>query len=44
MALFAVLLPLVMLGVVLALGRYEDFLLPPVQPDEDRPEKAALGH
>ncbi|MER5939855.1 MULTISPECIES: hypothetical protein [unclassified Streptomyces] len=29
MALLAVLLPLLMLGVVLALGRYEDLLLPP---------------
>jgi len=28
MALFAVLIPFVMLGVVLALGRYEELLLP----------------
>lgn len=33
MALLAVLLPLLMLGVVLALGRYEDLLLPK-DPDE----------
>ncbi|MGI5379380.1 hypothetical protein ACQEV2_35010 [Streptomyces sp. CA-251387] len=43
MALLAVLLPLLMLGVVLALGRYEDLLLPK-EKDEDRPEGAALGH
>ncbi|WP_265582681.1 hypothetical protein [Streptomyces ferrugineus] len=42
MALLAVLLPLLMLGVVLALGRYEELLLP--EKDEDRPEGAALGH
>ncbi|MFI6012427.1 hypothetical protein ACIBAG_27025 [Streptomyces sp. NPDC051243] len=40
MVLLAVLLPLVMLGVVLALGRYEDLLLPREQED-DRPERAA---
>ncbi|MFE5887873.1 hypothetical protein ACWCQZ_19525 [Streptomyces sp. NPDC002285] len=43
MALLAVLLPLLMLGAVLALGRYEELLLPRDQ-DEDRPEGAALGH
>ncbi|WP_279616751.1 MULTISPECIES: hypothetical protein [Streptomyces] len=43
MALLAVLLPILMLGVVLALGRYEDLLLPK-EKDEDRPEGAALGH
>ncbi|MFH0515785.1 hypothetical protein ACHBTE_01210 [Streptomyces sp. M41] len=43
MALLTVLLPLAMLGVVLALGRYEDLLLPK-EPDEDRPQEAALGH
>ncbi|MEU6996400.1 hypothetical protein ABZ953_37835 [Streptomyces sp. NPDC046465] len=35
MAVLAVFIPLVMLGVVLALGRYEELLLPPAQnPDE----------
>ncbi|MFJ2768763.1 hypothetical protein [Streptomyces sp. NPDC087300] len=35
MAVLAVFIPLVMLGVILALGRYEEFLLPPAQrPDE----------
>ncbi|GHG87227.1 hypothetical protein [Streptomyces lanatus] len=43
MALLAVLLPLLMLGIVLALGRYEELLLPR-EKDEDRPEGAALGH
>ncbi|ELS57754.1 hypothetical protein STVIR_1178 [Streptomyces viridochromogenes Tue57] len=37
------LLPILMLGMVLALGRYEDLLLP-TEKDEDRPEGAALGH
>jgi hypothetical protein len=40
MALLAVLLPLLMLGAVLALGRYEELLLPR-EPDDDRPEGAA---
>lgn len=44
MALLAVLLPLLMLGVVLALGRYEDLLLPEDPAEADRPEGAALGH
>ncbi|NGO77291.1 hypothetical protein G6045_16730 [Streptomyces sp. YC504] len=35
MALFAVLTPLVMLGVVLALGRYEELLLPSVEEPEE---------
>lgn len=45
MALLAVLLPCLMLGVMLALGRYEDLLLPR-EKDEERPEpeRAALGH
>jgi hypothetical protein len=37
MALLAVLIPLLMLGVVLALGRYEELLLP-----EEREEAARL--
>lgn len=37
MALLAVLLPLLMLGVVLALGRYEDLLLPKDPDEADRP-------
>ncbi|MFC5213103.1 hypothetical protein [Streptomyces coerulescens] len=43
MALLAVLLPLLMLGVVLALGRYEELVLPKAQ-DEDKPEGAVLRH
>lgn len=41
MALLAVLLPLLMLGAVLALGRYEDALLPRNPDDADRPQGAA---
>nr|WP_276148048.1 hypothetical protein [Streptomyces scabiei] len=39
MAAVVVLIPLLMLGVVLALGRYEEMLLPPAEP-VDRPEPA----
>ncbi|MFJ7335136.1 hypothetical protein ACIQU3_16155 [Streptomyces sp. NPDC101110] len=39
MALLAVLIPLLMLGVVLVLGRYEDLLLP--HEDADRSQPAA---
>lgn len=42
MVLLAVIIPLLMLGVVLAMGRYEELLLPKEQP-EDRPERAVLG-
>ncbi|WP_281193180.1 hypothetical protein [Streptomyces yerevanensis] len=43
MAIFAVMLPVLMLGVVLALGRYEEWLLPSNRhPDE--PETPALPH
>ncbi|WP_344395671.1 hypothetical protein [Streptomyces vastus] len=43
MAVFAVIMPVLMLGVVLALGRYEEWLLPPARhPDE--PERRALPH
>ncbi len=38
MAMLAVLIPLLMLGVVLVLGRYEELLLP--QEDADRREPA----
>ncbi|AXE89877.1 MULTISPECIES: hypothetical protein [unclassified Streptomyces] len=38
MAMLAVLIPLLMLGVVLVLGRYEELLLP--QDDADRHEPA----
>ncbi|MER5835427.1 hypothetical protein ABT116_32510 [Streptomyces sp. NPDC002130] len=41
MALLAVLIPLLMLGVVLVLGRYEELLLP--QDDADRREPAAVS-
>ncbi|GAA3504650.1 hypothetical protein GCM10019016_117630 [Streptomyces prasinosporus] len=37
MVVFAVLVPLFMLGVVLVLGRYEDLLLPPRRPDAGDP-------
>ncbi|MDQ1049826.1 hypothetical protein [Streptomyces sp. V4I2] len=39
MALLAVIIPLLMLGVVLALGRYEELLLP--EEDADRYEPVA---
>ncbi|WP_185932717.1 hypothetical protein [Streptomyces sp. WAC 01325] len=46
MALLTVLLPLLMLGVVLALGRYEDLLLPqeqdPLEPAA--PPARTMGH
>ncbi|MEU6302380.1 hypothetical protein [Streptomyces chartreusis] len=46
MALLTVLLPLLMLGVVLALGRYEDLLLPqeqdPLEPAA--PPAPTMGH
>ncbi|CAL9636372.1 hypothetical protein SUDANB176_06225 [Streptomyces sp. enrichment culture] len=37
MVVFAVLVPLLMLGVVLVLGRYEDLVLPPRWPDTGDP-------
>jgi hypothetical protein len=40
MAAVAVIIPLLMLGVVLALGRYEELLLPPAE-EADRPDRAA---
>lgn len=40
MAMLAVLIPLLMLGVVLVLGRYEELLLP--QEDADRREPAGV--
>ncbi|MER7483789.1 hypothetical protein ABTX60_40175 [Streptomyces sp. NPDC126510] len=40
MALLAVLIPVLMLGVLLVLGRYEELLLP--QDDADRREPAAV--
>ncbi|MBT3154174.1 hypothetical protein HTV45_25440 [Streptomyces sp. CHD11] len=42
MAVLALLVPSFMLGVILLLGRYEDFLLPPVQPPEE-PAEPGLG-
>ncbi|MEU0219638.1 hypothetical protein ABZ281_33110 [Streptomyces sp. NPDC006265] len=41
MAMLAVLIPLLMLGVVLVLGRYEELLLP--QEDADRREPAGVS-
>ncbi|MDL5204742.1 hypothetical protein [Streptomyces sp. ALI-76-A] len=40
MAVLAVIIPLLMLGVVLALGRYEDLLLPGEEPDRPEPSAA----
>ncbi|MFD7703082.1 hypothetical protein [Streptomyces caelestis] len=42
MAVLAVLVPLLVLGVILMLGRYEDLVLPPVPPGAAPPE-ARLG-
>jgi hypothetical protein len=46
MALLVVIVPVGMIGLVLALGRYEELLLPPVQePDgPEHTEGAVLGH
>ncbi|GHH93057.1 hypothetical protein [Streptomyces capillispiralis] len=38
MAVLAVLIPPLMLGVILLLGRYEDLVLPPRPPGTDLPE------
>lgn len=38
--LFTVLIPPLMLGVVLALGRYEELLLPAAEPAPETPETA----
>lgn len=40
MVVLAALIPILMLGAVLALGRYEELMLP--EPKGDRPEPAAL--
>jgi hypothetical protein len=42
MALLAVIIPVLMLGVVLALGRYEELLLPQEKPGQG--EDAVIGH
>ncbi|MEV0225562.1 hypothetical protein [Streptomyces sp. NPDC050704] len=52
MAVFAVIIPVLMLGVVVALGRYEEWLLPPASqpadlplvPEPDETGSAALSH
>ncbi|MDG4863167.1 hypothetical protein P8605_34020 [Streptomyces sp. T-3] len=36
MAIFAVLIPVMMLGVIMALGRYEELMLPPAEEADDR--------
>ncbi|MEU0744069.1 hypothetical protein [Streptomyces sp. NPDC006134] len=41
--LFAVLIPVLMLGVVLALGRYEELVLPGAGPQPDALDPAAAG-
>ncbi|MFF9488996.1 hypothetical protein [Streptomyces sp. NPDC014676] len=38
MAVLAVLIPPLMLGVILMLGRYEDVVLPPAPPEAEPPE------
>jgi hypothetical protein len=43
MAVIAVIIPLLMLGLVLALGRYEEIMLPPKKEPETR-DRPALGH
>ncbi|MDT0396546.1 MULTISPECIES: hypothetical protein [Streptomyces] len=43
MVVLALLIPPVMLGVLLMLGRYEDFLLPPVPPEADPAETGPAG-
>lgn len=40
MVVLAALIPILMLGAVLALGRYEELMLP--EPEGDRPEPAVL--
>ncbi|MFH8448412.1 hypothetical protein ACH4CD_04165 [Streptomyces fungicidicus] len=40
MVVLAVLVPPLMLGVILMLGRYEEFLLPPARPEGDTPDSA----
>ncbi|MGA4838689.1 hypothetical protein [Streptomyces sp. G45] len=42
MAVLTVFIPVVLLGVVLALGRYEELLLPPA-PRPDEPDEALDG-
>ncbi|MGW0822615.1 hypothetical protein [Streptomyces sp. NPDC002845] len=42
MAVLAVIIPVLMIGVLLALGRYEERLLPPAQAT-DRSDEAVLG-
>lgn len=42
MAVLAVLIPSLMLGVILMLGRYEELLLPSAPPEAD-PAEARLG-
>ncbi|WP_276147182.1 hypothetical protein [Streptomyces sporangiiformans] len=43
MAVIAVMIPVLMLGVVVALGRYEEWLLPPAERSDDT-EPVALSH
>ncbi len=43
MAVLALLIPPLMLGVILMLGRYEDLLLPPVRPEEESAETPLEG-
>ncbi|WP_281291318.1 hypothetical protein [Streptomyces montanus] len=43
MAVFAVMIPVLMLGVVVALGRYEEWLLPSAEHSDDT-EPVALSH
>lgn len=43
MVVLALLIPPVMLGVLLMLGRYEDLLLPPAPPEAEPAETGPVG-
>ncbi|MEU5523738.1 hypothetical protein ACIQCD_07450 [Streptomyces sp. NPDC093250] len=43
MAVLALVIPPLMLGVILMLGRYEDLLLPPVRPEEEQHGETPIG-
>ncbi|MER5179237.1 hypothetical protein ABT009_12855 [Streptomyces sp. NPDC002896] len=43
MVVLAVIIPALMLGAVLALGRYEEWLLPPAEDAEQQPHGAVSG-
>lgn len=43
MAVLALFVPPLMLGVILMLGRYEELLLPPARPEDESPNRTPLG-